>query len=530
VEPPRGRGDAVADAAAGVDLLVIATPDEAVAEVAAAVDPVPTTVVAHLAGSLGLDVLAPHPRRAALHPLVPIPDPETGAARLAGGIWWAVAGDALAERVVADLGGRVVTVPDSQRAAYHAAAAIASNHLVALLGQVERVAAPTGVGLEAFLGLARAALADVADVGPAAALTGPVARGDAATIRRHLAALEPAERPAYRALAAAAARLRPVTAFGPRQPVTALGPRRPAPSPSATELVTRAADFRAALDGARAVGLTVGLVPTMGSLHEGHLSLVRRAAAECDVVAVTIFVNPLQFGSTEDLATYPRDLDRDLGLAAGAGADLVFAPAVEEMYAEAPSVGFDAGPLGEVLEGESRPGHFAGVATVVAKLFNLAGPSRAYFGEKDWQQLLVVRRLVADLSFPVDVVGCPTVRERDGLACSSRNLRLSPEERAAATVLHRALVRAVAVMEAGERDPAVPGLEMADVVGAEPLVDLDYATVLRAADLAPLDPLEGDVRALVAAKVGSTRLIDNAGLTLPGIARRPVGAAAESRA
>jgi pantoate--beta-alanine ligase len=200
------------------------------------------------------------------------------------------------------------------------------------------------------------------------------------------------------------------------------------------------------------------------------------------------------------------------------------------MYAEAPSVGFDAGPLGEVLEGDSRPGHFAGVATVVAKLFNLAGPSRAYFGEKDWQQLLVVRRLVADLSFPVDVVGCPTVRERDGLACSSRNLRLSPEERAAATVLHRALVRAVAVMEAGERDPAVPGLEMADVVGAEPLVDLDYATVLRAADLAPLDPLEGDVRALVAAKVGSTRLIDNAGLTLPGIARRPVGAAAESRA
>ncbi|HYX45120.1 MAG TPA: DUF2520 domain-containing protein, partial [Acidimicrobiales bacterium] len=187
---------------------MIATPDEAVAEVAAAVDAVPTTVVAHLAGSLGLDVLAPHPRRAALHPLVPLPDPETGAARLAAGSWFAVAGDPLAQRVVADLGGRAVAVPESQRAAYHAAAVIASNHLVALLGQVERVAAPTGVGLEAFLELARASLTDVAEVGPALALTGPVARGDTATVRRHLAALDGTDRPAYRALAAAAARLR----------------------------------------------------------------------------------------------------------------------------------------------------------------------------------------------------------------------------------------------------------------------------------------------------------------------------------
>ena len=480
---------------------MIATPDEAVAEVAAAVDAVPTTVVAHLAGSLGLDVLAPHPRRAALHPLVPLPDPETGAARLAAGSWFAVAGDPLAQRVVADLGGRAVAVPESQRAAYHAAAVIASNHLVALLGQVERVAAPTGVSLEAFLELARASLTDVAEVGPAVALTGPVARGDTATIRRHLAALDGTERPAYRALAAAAARL-----------------RRPASSATGNELLTRGADLRATLDGARALGLTVGLVPTMGSLHEGHLSLVGRAAAECDVVAVTVFVNPLQFGSAEDLATYPRDLDRDLELAASAGADLVFAPAVEEMYPEPPSVAFAVGRLGDVLEGASRPGHFAGVATVVAKLFNLAGPSRAYFGEKDWQQLLVVRRLAADLSFPVEVVGCPTVREPDGLACSSRNVRLSAPEREAAAVLYRALARAVQRIEGGERDAAALRREMADVAATNGLVELDYAAVVRAADLGPVDPVKGDVRVLVAARVGSTRLIDNVGVTVPALA------------
>ncbi|HWC12772.1 MAG TPA: pantoate--beta-alanine ligase, partial [Acidimicrobiales bacterium] len=415
VEPPRGRGDDLGDAAAGVDLLVIATPDDVVAEVAAAVDPVPTTVVAHLAGSLGLDVLAPHRRRAALHPLVPLPDPETGAARLAAGTWFAVAGDPLAEQAVADLGGRTVTAADDQRPAYHAA-----------------------------------------------------------------------------------------------------------------ELLTRAADIRAALEGARAAGLTAGLVPTMGSLHEGHMSLVRRAAAECDVVAVTVFVNPLQFGSAEDLATYPRDLERDLDLAASAGADLVFAPPLGEMYPEPPSIGFTVGPLGEVLEGASRPGHFAGVATVVAKLFNLFGAGRAYFGEKDWQQLLVVRRLVADLSFPVEVVGCPTVRDPDGVACSSRNLRLSPDERAAAGVLHRALAGAVAAMEDGERDAARLGRAMADTVTAEPLADLDYATVVRAADLVPLDPLEGSVRALVAARVGGTRLLDNVGVTLPAVAPRTVAAAVET--
>lgn len=206
VAEPVGRADDPAGAAEGVDLLVIATPDTTVAAVAAAVRPVATTVVAHLAGSLGLGVLAPHPRTASVHPLVAVPDPVTGARRLPGA-WFAVAGDPLATEVVDALGGRAVEVPDDRRAAYHAAAAIASNHLVALLGQVERVAAVAGVPLAAYLDLVRTTVDNVADLGPAAALTGPVARGDAATVTGHLAALPAEERPAYVALAAAAARL-----------------------------------------------------------------------------------------------------------------------------------------------------------------------------------------------------------------------------------------------------------------------------------------------------------------------------------
>lgn len=250
--------------------------------------------------------------------------------------------------------------------------------------------------------------------------------------------------------------------------------------------------FRKALDAERAAGRTVGLVPTMGYLHEGHASLMRRAAAECDVAAATIFVNPLQFAATEDLSTYPRDLDGDRRLAEACGIEHLFVPAEAEMY----PAGRDgvlttvsvAGPS-EGLEGASRPTHFAGVATVVAKLFNIAGACRAYFGEKDWQQLLVVRRMVEDLSFPVEVVGCPIVREDDGLARSSRNVYLTPEQRAAAPVLYRALL-------AGRSAPHDPGGAMRAVVATEPLADLDYAVAR-------------DGRLLIAARFGTTRLIDN---------------------
>ncbi|MBV9411040.1 MAG: pantoate--beta-alanine ligase [Acidimicrobiia bacterium] len=255
--------------------------------------------------------------------------------------------------------------------------------------------------------------------------------------------------------------------------------------------------FRKELDAVRAEGKTVGLVPTMGYLHDGHASLIERSAAECDVTAVTVFVNPLQFGANEDLSKYPRDLDRDVAIAEHAGAVVVFAPPVEEMYPSGPVLtSIRVAEVSEGMEGASRPGHFDGVATVVAKLFAIAGPCRAYFGEKDFQQLAVVRRMAADLSFPVDIVGCPIVREADGLAMSSRNVYLLPDERAAATVLHRAL-RAGAVQLATAADV------MTAVVASEPLARLDYAEVIES---------EHEYRLLIAARVGTTRLIDNLGV------------------
>jgi pantoate--beta-alanine ligase len=273
--------------------------------------------------------------------------------------------------------------------------------------------------------------------------------------------------------------------------------------------------FRAALDVARADGHTVGFVPTMGYLHAGHRSLLDAARADCDVLAASIFVNPLQFAAGEDLADYPRDLDADVAMCAAAGVDYVFAPAVEAMYpdgAPMPTAVTVAG-VSEGLEGVSRPTHFTGVATVVAKLFAIVGISRAYFGEKDWQQLAVIRRMAADLSFPVEVVGCPTVREADGLALSSRNAYLTPEQRAAAPSLHRALQAGAAAVEGGERDRLAVRSAMLAVLDAEPEAEVDYLEVVDAASLAPVDPLAGTLRLLGAARFGRARLIDNVGAT-----------------
>jgi pantoate--beta-alanine ligase len=272
--------------------------------------------------------------------------------------------------------------------------------------------------------------------------------------------------------------------------------------------------FRAACDEARAGGATVGFVPTMGFLHEGHLSLLARARDDTRFVAMSIFVNPLQFGPSEDLAAYPRDLDRDLELATKEGIGLVFAPDAEVMYPSGlPATTVDPGSLGERLEGEVRPGHFRGVCTVVAKLFSLVGPCRAYFGEKDAQQLAVIRRMVADLDLPVGVVGCPTVREPDGLAMSSRNVYLEGEERRAATCLYEALARARWLVEGGERDASALRAEMAKRIGAERLARLEYVAVVDEGTFEDVDRLAGPARALVAARVGRARLIDN--LRLP---------------
>ena len=278
------------------------------------------------------------------------------------------------------------------------------------------------------------------------------------------------------------------------------------------QVIDTIGQFRSALEEHRRHGRTIGLVPTMGALHAGHISLVERAATECDVAAVTIFVNPLQFGDGEDFSRYPRTLDADIQKAARAGAGYAFAPAVEEMYPSAVATSVRVSGLSEALEGGSRPGHFDGVATVVSKLFNIAGPCRAYFGEKDWQQLAVVRRMTADLSSPVDVVGCETVRERDGLAMSSRNAYLSPEERAAAPVLHRALCTGRDLVESGERSTTAVNAAMAGVVDAEPLATLDYAEAVDAVSLERTERLAGEVRLLVAARLGKARLIDNLGV------------------
>jgi pantoate--beta-alanine ligase len=271
-------------------------------------------------------------------------------------------------------------------------------------------------------------------------------------------------------------------------------------------VIDRGDVLRKELDRERGAGRTVGLVPTMGALHAGHAALIARSAAECDITAVTIFVNPLQFGVDEDLSRYPRTFAADLDLCGEAGAGYVFAPPLDEMFPGGRSATtVTVAGLSDSLEGASRPGHFEGVATVVARLCNLAGPGRAYFGEKDFQQLAVVRRMVTDLALPVTVVGCRTVRDTDGLAWSSRNRFLSVAERAAAAVLGRA------------RHGGDVRREMAATVAGEPLALLDYAEVVDADTLVPLDVLASgtEVRLVLAAWVGGTRLIDNVGVTVP---------------
>ncbi len=275
------------------------------------------------------------------------------------------------------------------------------------------------------------------------------------------------------------------------------------------------AELRSRLAGDRAAGRSVGFVPTMGYLHEGHVSLMRAARIETDVVVASVFVNPLQFAAHEDLDDYPRDLERDAALASEAGVDVLFVPPVAEMYPQPVQTTVSVAGVSEGFEGASRPTHFAGVATVVAKLFSIVGPCRAYFGEKDFQQLAVVRRMVSDLSMPVDVVGCETVREADGLAMSSRNAYLSDTQRAAAPVVHRALRSGVAAILAGEEDPAEIRALMARIVADEPEAELDYADVVDAASLTtPSTPLAGDLRLVAAVRFGTTRLIDNVGVTV----------------
>ena len=273
------------------------------------------------------------------------------------------------------------------------------------------------------------------------------------------------------------------------------------------EIIETVADVRSAR--ARLVG-DVGVVPTMGALHEGHFSLVRRARAENDAVLVTIFVNPTQFHNPDDLTAYPRNLQQDADALAALGVDVVFTPTAETMYPLGYQTHVTVQDVTQGLEGAHRPGHFRGVATIVAKLFNLTQPSRAYFGQKDAQQVAVIRQMVVDLNFPLEMVVCPTVREADGLAMSSRNQRLTPEQRQAAPVLYRALEAARQGFKNGETDAQALRDVMVTVLSGEPLAEIDYVSV---ADARTLQELEGNIvlpaLVSVAVAIGETRLIDN---------------------
>lgn len=283
--------------------------------------------------------------------------------------------------------------------------------------------------------------------------------------------------------------------------------------------MTSISELRRLLDSERQAGHRVGFVPTMGYLHAGHGSLIEAAAAESEVVVVSIFVNPLQFAPTEDLSAYPRDLSRDLDLIAASSRTatrvIVFTPTVEEMYPTSVLTQVSVSGVSESMEGASRPTHFAGVATVVAKLFAIVGSCRAYFGEKDYQQLAVIRQMALDLSCPVEVVGCPIVRETDGLALSSRNVYLTDSERSAAPVLRRALDEGVRLIGSGVTNADEVRSAVADVIVASPHADLGYVEVADPLTLATVDQISHEVRVFVAARFGRARLIDNCSASPP---------------
>lgn len=275
------------------------------------------------------------------------------------------------------------------------------------------------------------------------------------------------------------------------------------------KIVETIAEVRAQVREWRQQGLRVGLVPTMGYLHEGHQSLIERAVAENDKVVVSVFVNPMQFGVGEDLESYPRDMDRDAAICEKAGAALIFHPEPSEMYPEDFSSFVDMSTLTGGLCGKTRPIHFRGVCTVVSKLFNIVTPDRAYFGQKDAQQLAVIRHMVSDLSFGIEIVGCPIIREADGLAKSSRNTYLNPEERQAALVLSRSLNKGRELMEAGEKDAGKIRQVILDEISAEPLAKVDYVEIVDWNTLEAVKTVDGAVLVAIAVYIGKTRLIDN---------------------
>jgi pantoate--beta-alanine ligase len=275
------------------------------------------------------------------------------------------------------------------------------------------------------------------------------------------------------------------------------------------EVAQTVAQTRAKVKEWKSQGLTVGLVPTMGYLHEGHQSLIKKAVEENDRVVVSIFVNPIQFAPNEDLATYPRDLEADKKLCESTGASLIFHPTPEEMYPSGFSTSVAMEGLTKELCGKTRPTHFGGVCTVVSKLFNIVQPDKAYFGQKDAQQLAIVKRMVKDLNFDLEIVGCPIVREADGLAKSSRNTYLSKDERQAALILSKAISLGQEMVQNGEKSAQAVIKAMTDKINTEPLAKIDYVNAVNALTIEPVEEIKGEVLVAIAVYIGKTRLIDN---------------------
>lgn len=281
---------------------------------------------------------------------------------------------------------------------------------------------------------------------------------------------------------------------------------------SSMKLVHTISVVRQVIAEARREGRTISLVPTMGALHEGHMTLVRHAREENSFVGVSIFVNPTQFGPSEDLDRYPRTLDSDCDMCREAGVDIIFSPSAHEMYPQGFDSWVDVGGVTEMLEGESRPGHFRGVATICLKLFNIFNPDRAYFGKKDYQQLKVITKMVRDLDLPLEIIPVEIVREKDGLAMSSRNRYLNSEERKAALILRDAIAAAQSQFHSGERDAFTIQQVIHAQLNSEPLANIDYAVVVDAVTLLPIEIIERPTVVLLAVRIGATRLIDNATL------------------
>lgn len=527
-------------ALSGADLVLLTVPDDALAPVVQGLAKLgsftPGQIVVHTAGRYGLDVLAPAAEQGAIpiaiHPAMTFTGTSMDLGRLDGAPFAITANPAMlpiAQALVVEMGGDPIMLPDGAHDAYHAALAHGANHLVTLISQARRILEAAGVQESGALltPLLNAAL-EGALVSGDSALTGPIRRGDAGTIDTHLAALartSPETLATYRELARATVTRAVESDFlSPERGVEIIDLLEAAPgsgegssaSPGegsragGTRIVTTITDLVAAMTPRpRAV------VMTMGALHEGHLELVRQARERAEEVVVTIFVNPLQFGEGEDLATYPRSLEEDIAKLTALGVDVIFTPSAEEMYPRA-RVRVDAGGIGTVLEGAARPGHFDGMLTVVHKLLGITGADVALFGQKDAQQLTLIRAMVEDLNMGTQIVAVPIVRDADGLALSSRNAYLSAPERRAALILPRAIRAGEQAAAAGASPERTLAAARHAFAAHEESVELEYLVLVDPETMRPVES-EAPSSALlaIAATVGNTRLLDNAVIVWP---------------